>query len=265
MRFAYLDEAGVSENEPFCVVAAVVVDADRQLKGLEQALSELADDCAPPGKRSGFVFHGTELYGGGKTFDRATYPKDYGRAYLKSLLQVPADNDMDVAMHFIEKAAMEGSFRPETARERATLYHAMAFIGCAAALEMLMRENYPDEVCQLIAEDNTQSRSLIREAHSFMANKENVPGLPDEIRGLLPFQHIVHGTFFAEKGEASGLQIADACAFSIRRHLEGRADAAEYYDLLIPALINRPRTDTDLAAWDERRAAKQAQNAQDRR
>jgi hypothetical protein len=260
-----MDEAGISENEPFCVVAAVVVHSDRQIKPLEHALSVLADECAPPEKRDGFVFHALELYNGGRTLERGTYPREYGRGFLQSLVNIPADNGMDVAMHFIEKATLHGDFRPETARERQSLYHAMAFIGCAAGLEMLMRSNYPGEVCQVIAEDNTTSRALIRQAHAFLSNREQVAGLPDDIRGLLPFEQIVHATFFAEKREAPGLQLADAAAFSIRRHLEGRADAATYYDPLIPALINRPKTDSDLASWDARRLAARSQIADEGR
>ena len=260
-----MDEAGISENEPFAVVAAVVVHSDRQIKPLERALGVLADACAPPERRAGFIFHALELYNGGKTLDRETYPREYGRGFLEALVHLPADNGMDVAMHFIDKAEQAGDFRPNTARERQSLYHAMAFIGCAAGLEMLMRSNYPGEVCQIIAEDNTTSRALIREAHAFLSNKDMVVGLPDDIRGILPFEQIVHATFFAEKREAPGLQLADAAAFAIRRHLEGRSDAATYYDPLIPALINRPQTDLDLASWEERRSAKRAQNAAERR
>lgn len=182
-RFAYVDEAGISESEPFAVVAAVLVHGDRQVKGLERALDELADQCVLPSKRVGFIFHALELFNGGKTLDRENYPRGYRHPFLRALVELPADNGMDVAMHFIEKSTMTGDFRPNTARERATLYHAMAFIGCAAALEMRMRSAYPDEICQIIAEDNSQSRARIREAHAFLASKTAVAGLPDDIRG----------------------------------------------------------------------------------
>lgn len=253
MRLVYLDEAGISDREPFAVVCAVVVDSDRQLKGLEAGLSDLADKCAPPGKRRGFIFHATELYGGGKTLVRGESPPEHGRGFLKTLLQIPADNGMEVAMHFIEKAELTGDFRPSKASERAVLYHTMAFIGCAVGIEMLMRTSYPNEVAHLVAEDNSQSRRLLRDAHNFLKNAELVAALPSDIRGVLPFQHIVDGLFFAEKTESSALQLADACAFTIRRHLECRNDAAEYYDLLVPALINRPKTDVGWEVWAERR------------
>jgi hypothetical protein len=66
VRIAYLDEAGISDKEPFAVVAAVIIDGDRHWRALHDALSGLADLCAPPEKRNGFIFHATELFGGGK-------------------------------------------------------------------------------------------------------------------------------------------------------------------------------------------------------
>lgn len=252
MRLAYIDEAGISEREPFAVVAAVVVDGDRQLKGLENGLSELADACAPADKRAGFIFHAMELYNGGKTLTRTDYPREHGRGFLKSLVQIPADNGMEVAMHFIEKAAItDPLFRPKKASERATLYHQMAFIGCVVSIEMLMRTRYPGEIAHLVAEDNTQSRKLLKEAHTFLKSKEMVAGLPSAIRAVLPLHHIVDTVFFAEKTESSALQLADACVFAIRRHLEQRNDAADYYEPLIPALVNRPKTDVEWEAWAE--------------
>lgn len=249
MRVAYLDEAGISENEPFCVVAAVVVDSDRHIKGLEQGLGTLADACAPPGCRQNFVFHAKELHHGGKTLRPAVLPPERRRAFLKSLVNIPADNGMEVVFHFIDKAAQQGAFRPEKASERATLYHQMAFIGCVVGVEMLMRTRYPNEVAHLVAEDNAQARRFLRTAHAFLKNRQEVEGLPAAVRGVLPLQHIVDTVFFAEKNESSALQLADACAFAIRRHLEGRPDAADYYDPLIPALVTRPRTDSGIEEW----------------
>lgn len=245
MRIAYLDEAGISDREPIAVQAAVVIDSDRHIKGVEVALSELADSCAPPECRAGFIFHAKELYHGGKTLKRDA-GHDHGRGFLKSLLHIPADNGMEVAMHFIEKAGItDPRFIPDKAKDRAILYHTMAFIGCVVGIEMLMRSRYPKEVCHLVAENNTETRAAVRKAHNFLKTKESIETLPPNIRGVLPLQHIVDTVFFADKAESSALQLADACAFAIRRHLERRDDAAEYYGILIPALISRPSSPSD--------------------
>ena len=59
MRFIYLDEAGISNpaNEPYLVVAGVIIDADHQWMAVEPHLHVLAETCAPQPRRPNFVFH----------------------------------------------------------------------------------------------------------------------------------------------------------------------------------------------------------------
>src|SRR5688572_19923792 len=66
VRFIFCDEAGISnpEHEPFAVVAAVIIDADRQLHAIERHLAKLVDRHIRPRHREGFVFHATELFNG---------------------------------------------------------------------------------------------------------------------------------------------------------------------------------------------------------
>ena len=53
-RFAYSDESGVAnpQQEPWVVVAGVVIDPDRQWKALEEKLSALADKYEDSGPSS---------------------------------------------------------------------------------------------------------------------------------------------------------------------------------------------------------------------
>jgi hypothetical protein len=238
VRIAYLDEAGISDKEPFAV--------DRHWRALHDALSGLADLCAPPEKRNGFIFHATELFGGGKILVRGISPPEHGRGFLKTLACIPRDNGLPIELGWVEKRTLTGIFRPDTAKERAVLYHTMAFIGCVVGVERFMRENFPDEVCQLVVEDNTQSRTQIRDAYNFLKTVESVDTLPDDMTEMLPLRHIVDTVNFAAKTDSSPLQLADTCAFIIRRHLEKRPDAAEYYDLLCPAMLSRPKSDFEM-------------------
>jgi hypothetical protein len=49
MRFIYLDEAGISNpaNEPYLVVAGVIIDADHQWMAVEPHLHVLAETRTP--------------------------------------------------------------------------------------------------------------------------------------------------------------------------------------------------------------------------
>ena len=73
MRLVYVDEAGISDKkqEPFLVVAGVIIDTDKQLVALERHLDKIVARHIPPQHRENFVFHASHLFnGGGKVFTR---------------------------------------------------------------------------------------------------------------------------------------------------------------------------------------------------
>src|SRR6266849_3413019 len=76
VRMIYLDESGISATEPYVVVAGVIIHADKQWKGLEKYLLDMVDELIPPAMRDNFYFHATELFSGGKRFDRNSWPKE---------------------------------------------------------------------------------------------------------------------------------------------------------------------------------------------
>lgn len=243
MRIAYLDEAGISKHEPFAVVAAVLINGD-DWKKVAAGLALLADRCAPKDKREGFIFHAKELYHGGKTLTRAAFPPEHGRSFLESLVHIPKDNRIPVSMGWVEKEGFEPqAVLPDNPRDQATFFHATAFMNCVVVVDRVMREAYPDELVQLVAEDNAESRRAIKASYEFMNSPLSAVGLSEETKDWLPLRHVIDTVHFAKKSESSPLQLADACAFAIRRHLERRPDAATYYEPLAPALTVRPKSD----------------------
>jgi hypothetical protein len=75
VRLVFLDEAGTSnpEHEPYLVVAAVIVDADKKLIAAQKYLDELVTRHIPLRHQDGFVFHATHIFnGGGKIFKRGS-------------------------------------------------------------------------------------------------------------------------------------------------------------------------------------------------
>jgi hypothetical protein len=79
MRLVYLDEAGISnpQQEPYLVVAGIIVHADKQWYALERYLRDMVTDFIPPWLRAGFTFHANQLFaGGGKIFDRDVAERD---------------------------------------------------------------------------------------------------------------------------------------------------------------------------------------------
>ena len=72
VRLAYMDEAGISnpQQEPYLVVAGVIIHADKNLVEIERYLDRLVAQYIPVEHQQDFVFHATELFNGGRVFKR---------------------------------------------------------------------------------------------------------------------------------------------------------------------------------------------------
>jgi hypothetical protein len=176
-------------------------------------------------------------------FPRDKYLPQHGREILKSLVHIPADNGLPVTLGWIDKRNYaDRPDLPTKESDRAKTYHALAFCECIVTVEKLMRDFFPDECVQLVVENNSEHRTLLKEVYRFFQTEEAAAELstPDT-ENWLPLRHIIDTPNFAEKTESSPLQLADATAFAIKRHIERKADAAEYYDPLIPVLTVRPK------------------------
>jgi hypothetical protein len=95
VRLVYVDEAGISDKrqEPFLVVAAAIVDADKQLVALERHLDKIVARYIPPQHHDNFVFHASHLFnGGGKIFTRNNpdWPLPKRLAIADELAAIPA-------------------------------------------------------------------------------------------------------------------------------------------------------------------------------
>lgn len=247
MRFAYVDEAGISNRaqEPFAVVAGVIVHADLQWKMLEKYIRDMVDEHVPSEKRDGFVFHATELYSGGKTFDRQTWPKDRRWAILDELVSIPAKFDMPVVWGFVDRAEFATRFKDASPTDLAIAEQTVAYSVCLAVIEDYMRRGAEvNEVATVIVENNHVARKLIRATHNFLRDPTNAQYLPaiHNSRHLFPVTRIVDTAFFAEKIDSSPLQIADACAFAIKRHLMGANDSARFYEPLVKCMNALPKS-----------------------
>ena len=96
MRFAFLDEGGISKKEPYIVVGGIVVEADRQLLALERELENLVRKHIPEDKRQGFVFHATDIWSGVKFFrDRQAWPLEKRISILRDLADLPREAGHD--------------------------------------------------------------------------------------------------------------------------------------------------------------------------
>lgn len=98
MRLIFIDEAGTSAIEPVCVVAAVIVEADRELRVVREELSRAIFEGVPPIYRNNFLFHATEIFSGGKNIDRNLWSFDDRLDFLKSIVCLPFVHDLPIAI-----------------------------------------------------------------------------------------------------------------------------------------------------------------------
>lgn len=250
VRFIYLDEAGTSENEPVAVVAGVFVDADRRYKIVEKYIASLIEKHVPPEKRRGFSFHAKELVGGGgKVFPRSNPPdpvQDQRRLdALWDVARITRQFSLPIVIGWCRKDApvveqvmanfrrTHGNNERKARIKKAVFTHQMAYTQCLIAAELYMRDiAKPGEVAVCVAEDGSAANNAIKASHYIAQDPELVPFLPRGAEKIYPISFVVDTVHFAKKHEAKMLQIADVCAYAVRRYLNGQKLGAELMEAL---------------------------------
>lgn len=225
VRFVHFDEAGVShpQHEPYLVVAGVIINADRDWKAVEVELSDLADRRIQSIDREGFIFHATELFSGGKNVPRERYDKESRWAILDELLSIPARFQLPISVGVAKRADIAKKYAGLIGNEVTQFSHGTAFVMCAAQVELFMRTHADGEVATFILEDNELSRTTLKGVHDWLRHPDTAKHERAESE-YIPLTRIVETAFFAKKTDSSPLQLADACAFAVKRFMQGAPD-----------------------------------------
>lgn len=247
VRNVYLDESGISGNESITLVAGVIINEDTQWKALEKHILGLIEEYVPAQHRDGFSFHAKDLFHcSGKIFGHAKtgYPRERAREALKELLSIPRRFNLPVSVGYFESKdfwlkAGQRTLPTFKARDKASLFHSLAYALCVVAAETYMVSQCgADDLARLVAENNTTTQFAVKTTHKVLQGKFNpewldwVCQLAGVNRRCLPLNRIVDTVHFAEKDDAPLLQLADVCAFIFRYWAEGKSGQYidEYYD-----------------------------------
>lgn len=236
MRMAYLDEAGISNprHEPFIVVAGIIVDADNQWKKVENNLNSIIEEFIPKDEQEACIFHATELFSGGRQFSREKWPKEKRWEILSEILSIPEKLNLPIIYGNIERSKFSpiDSIGISNTVEQA---HAFACFNCVRSLQQWMKEFTPEnEVALLIAENNHLARRFIQDVIAIIREPKTIQRNP----GLYSIDCIIETVHFTEKTHSSLLQIADACAFIIKRELMKAPDSERFFKLIKKQLIH---------------------------
>ena len=226
MRLAFMDEAGISrpEEEPFLVVAGIIVDGDNALNGVENQLERIMKRHIPPEFWDGFVFHATELFnGGGKVFKRTRsdfigppqWPLDRRLEIADEIMAIPKKFALEITYGFIERATFKDHFHfPDTTLGQITIAQQVAAFSTASIfIERWMRKNASGENCVLVVENNDRAKALMRDMHQWHQGNKVADVLNDFGKKLLAFRKIRQDPLFQDKRPSNTLIIADFCAY----------------------------------------------------
>ena len=253
VRYIYVNEAGTSAKEPVTVVVGVIIDADRHWMAMASQINELFDQYVPAHLRSGFIFHATDVLSGrDERWTKAARIK-----LVKKMARIPYNSQCGLAFAVVYRAADIPSPLPTMSKE--DWHYTSAFALCALQADQYMKAiASPKEVANLTAEDNPRMRKHLSHAHQTMQQNglraqlaytlvdQFGPRPEKEVidAASLRITRIMDSAKFDSKTGAPILQVADACAFSIRRRLAKQRYGSE----LVRAMCGFGRFDE--LKWD---------------
>jgi hypothetical protein len=251
VRMIYFDAAGLShpKEEPWIVVAGVILHPDKQWRLLRQYLADMTEEYAPAAHKANFAFHATELFSGGKIFPRDKYPKEWRWRVLDELMSIPQKFGLPIVWGSVPRSEVEpGGRLAQTLNDFPPVIHGqiLAFTVAAAAAEYWMNTaaESSDELAQMIMENDDNSRSFYRTVQRLLSDPKHHWRISEEFNNF-KLSRIIYPMQFEDKTDSSALQIADACAFAIKRWCMKKPEAARFYSPIRPLLVNKVKNE----AW----------------
>lgn len=245
VRWAHIDEAGISKNDKVASVAGILSEPDRHYHALAAKLRELEQSVPEPLRRGGLIFHAKDIWHGNKRFDKDLWAKhgwdiERRRSLVLRLCEIPVEFELPVIMGLAEKedkawdlVVKSGMVKNFTADRG---YYAVAFLLCCVMLEAFMREHVPSqEVAHIVAEDTNEMREHARWAYDLA--KSPFSTWSGKHRAFMPLERVVEDPMFSAKTRSSLLQIADSIAFVTSRHFAGYPDVFECFSAFFPQIV----------------------------
>lgn len=237
MRIAYFDEAGVSSkaHEPHLVVAGVIVNPDEQYHAIEAHIRALGlrvlKEKAKPYYGKPYVFHAKDVWHGSGDFSRVDWSRDDRMKLLELLCRIPVEFNLPVIFGAVPKEA-PGVTLPNL--------HTQAYVLAIKRLESWMSVNADKEVVATVSERcDKEHMAHIASFHHVIVDKtlSALQPLPNHFVS----KHIVEAPIFLDKYSSPLLQLADVCAFVMKRKLQKCRHIGPYFELIQKAIWYQPK------------------------
>lgn len=248
LRVAYLDEAGASraEDEPYFVVAGIILSPDGQWNEVEAwiralVIDELGEEGIRPWGRH-YAFHAKDIWHGSGDFPRNTWPRERRHKLFEKMSTVPAAFNLPIVYDCINKEKFFKLMKHRNVPKKLWngQLHSKAFFRAARRIDQWMIENTKDEVIMLIAE-NVDTAKAIDQMHALYVDRsiERTPG-------AFQAERIIEQVSFMRKDQSGILQLADWCSFIIKRRMQGCNKIAPYFSNIEKQIFHRHRVEQGL-------------------
>lgn len=234
VRFVYLDESGRGsiEEDPWLVVAGVIVHADAQLIPIENHLAEMVRKYIPDQDRNKFKhFHAHEIFHG-RGYWKGADPQ-MRTELLQELCSIPRIFKLPVIAGTVDRRMLK-SKKPTNEAQL------IASIRCCIEAEYFMRKHAEHEVTMLIYEDNPEVRKIIKDVHNRMLKEPIANYISDQRYEKVEFTKIKEAPLFTEKKNSSLLQVSDAIAFTFKRGVDRKENAIIFVGQYMYQFFTRP-------------------------
>jgi hypothetical protein len=234
VRNIYSDEAGISAKEPVSVVVSLIVHTDTQWKPVVGKMVQLVQQYVPQEYWPTFALH-TKTLVRQQTYPNWDRPRRY--AFLREVMRIPRQAGIPICVGAVRRGAQPRANVDLTADKQD---HALAFVLSMAQADKIIRNRCGIEMAQVIAEDHPEMKRLLRSAVNVLrfqpltlpntSFSSNIPkSQPEPYR----VERIVDEVHFMDRHGSPFLQIADACAFGLRRYYSDLTYGDSYMDEIL--------------------------------
>lgn len=245
VRVLYMDESGIGQikSDPFLVVAGVIIHADTQWAELAKRLDRLLTTTTPVGTPKPRFLHAKDIFHGSGEFPRATWSQELRNWLLERIGSLINEFKLPVVWLGIDRkryARENPNISPQEQLETAYLVGA---VGCFMQAERLMREEHlSGEVCSIVMEQNHELQKRIPEMVSFMRNPgDDTKNLLPGWERVMPLSKLIDTPACQPKTASSILQLADYCAFALKRRLQNAPGSKRLTAAFSPQLVRYER------------------------
>jgi hypothetical protein len=242
MFFAFTDDSRTKHNGVQWQIMATVLIRDSQFRTLEAMLSVVADNLIPPEKQAQFTeFKASEIYGGHDLYEGI--PKNVRHGAMAGLLSFLRDTDIMVVYGALNLSELKrlnyASVNPFD----------VVFRICARGVEDWMAKQLEHQFQQYIAEGTPDQHVRFDDKALFIVDEsgENKAILQKTFRELRrsyrqqdeqsELEHVFDDMYFGDSKYSVGIQVADACAYFIGKHVSGDMEAEAIYALIEPHIV----------------------------